>query len=365
MKKRALVSVISFLIAFTVANAQMRVVDALDKMPVSAASVFDASGNMVGFTTADGILSDVQPQAYPITLRCMGYEQLTIGEPGDKTWEMMPLFYELDELVVSQEKRTVMKQTFYVREYISLLANTDTVAILVERMANSFVPISKDAKFRGSSSLNILNSCMYARYKVMGKDSVAVDKDPEIPSMLSVMRLVEDEVEAPEHFKVEGSQAKPYEKKSKSGASLLYRQNSQSFTLVKDALAGKKEHSVSPWVLKLLGLSMNIQQLYTTQAYVVNEQGIYKPEDLIEAGLVMEAEGKGKILKKLFETGQPAVIRIMVELYIVDRDYYSNEEAKEEYRNNSAKIGFKIPDTVPSLNGATKKMVERAVAEGK
>ena len=284
MKKRALVSVISFLIAFTVANAQMRVVDALDKMPVSAASVFDASGNMVGFTTADGILSDVQPQAYPITLRCMGYEQLTIGEPGDKTWEMMPLFYELDELVVSQEKRTVMKQTFYVREYISLLANTDTVAILVERMANSFVPISKDAKFRGSSSLNILNSCMYARYKVMGKDSVAVDKDPEIPSMLSVMRLVEDEVEAPEHFKVEGSQAKPYEKKSKSGASLLYRQNSQSFTLVKDALAGKKEHSVSPWVLKLLGLSMNIQQLYTTQAYVVNEQGIYKPEDLIEAG---------------------------------------------------------------------------------
>ena len=55
----------------------------------------------------------------------------------------------------------------------------------------------------------------------------------------------------------------------------------------------------------------------------------------------------------------------MVELYIVDRDYYSNEEAKEEYRNNSAKIGFKIPDTVPSLNGATKKMVERAVAEGK
>ena len=365
MKKRALVSVISFLIAFTVANAQMRVVDALDKMPVSAASVFDASGNMVGFTTADGILSDVQPQAYPITLRCMGYEQLTIGEPGDKTWEMMPLFYELDELVVSQEKRTVMKQTFYVREYISLLANTDTVAILVERMANSFVPISKDAKFRGSSSLNILNSCMYARYKVMGKDSVAVDKDPEIPSMLSVMRLVEDEVEAPEHFKVEGSQAKPYEKKSKSGASLLYRQNSQSFTLVKDALAGKKEHSVSPWVLKLLGLSMNIQQLYTTQAYVVNEQGIYKPEDLIEAGLVMEAEGKGKILKKLFETGQPAVIRIMVELYIVDRDYYSNEEAKEEYRNNSAKIRFKIPDMVPSLNGATKKMVERAVAEGK
>ena len=365
MKKRLLVSVITFFIAVAATNAQTRIVDALDKMPVAAASVFDASGNMVGFTTNDGILSEVPLQAYPITLRCMGYEQLSIDQPGDKTREMMPVLYELDELVVPQEKRTVMKQTFYVREYISLLANTDTVAVLVERMANSFVPISEDAKFRGSSSLNILNSCMYARYKVMGKDSVAIDKDPGMPSMLSVMRLVEDEVEAPEHFKVEGSQAKPYEKKSKSGASLLYRQNSQSFTLVKDALAGKKEHSVSPWVLKLLGLSMNIQQLYTTQAYVVNEQGIYKPEDLIEAGFVMEAEGKGKIIRKLFETGQPAVIRTMIELYIVDRDYYTDAEAKEEYKNNSTKVEFRIPDIVPPLNGATKKLVERAIAEGK
>lgn len=365
MDKRALLSVISFLIAFTVANAQMRVVDALDKMPVSAASVFDASGNMVGFTTADGILSDVQPQAYPITLRCMGYEQLTIGEPGDKTWEMMPVLYELDELVVSQEKRTVMKQTFYVREYISMLAHTDTVTVLVERMANRFVPISKDAKYGGNSSLKILNSRMYARYKLMGKDSVAVDNDPEIPSMLSIMRLADDAIAAPEYFKADGSQAKTYEKPGKSGVSLLYRQNSQSFTVVEDMLAGKKEHNVSPWVFKLMGLSMDIRQLYTTQAYMVNEECIYKPEDMIEAGFVMESDGKGKILQKLFGTAHPAVIRIMVELYIVDRDYYSNDEAKEEYRNNSAKVGFKIPDTVPSLNGATKKMVERAVAEGK
>ena len=365
MMKRAIISIISLFMAFTAANAQMRVVDALDKMPVSAASAFDAEGNMVGYTNGDGVLSEIQASAYPITLRCMGYEQLTIDQPGDKTWEMMPLLYELDELVVSQEKRTVMKQTFYVREYISLMANTDTIAILVERMANSFVPITKDAKFRGSSSLNILNSRMYARYKMMGKDSVAVDKDPQAPSMLSIMGMVEDEVEAPEHFKVEGSQAKPYEKKGKSGVSILYRQNSHSFTMVKDGLADEKEHSVSPWVLKLLGLSMNIKQLYTTQAYVVKEDGIYKPEDLIEAGFVMEADGKGKIIRNLFETGDPAVIRTMIELYIVDRDYYTDAEAKEEYKNNRAKIEFKIPDIVPPLGGATKRLVERAMAESK
>ena len=365
MKRRILVSIATLLVVFVAANAQTRVVDALDKMPVSAASVFDAAGNMVGFTTNDGLLSDIQTQAYPLTIRCMGYEQLTIDQPGDKTWEMAPVLYELNELVVSQEKRTVMKQTFFVREYISLLSNTDTVAVLVERMANCFVPISKDAKFGGNSSLNILNSRMYARYKLADDDSVAVDNNPGIPTLLSVMRIVDDEIVAPEHFKEDGNQAKTYEESGKSGVSLLYRQNSQSFTLVKDALAGKKEHSVSPWVLKLFGLSMDIRQLYTTQAYVANDEGIYKPEDLIEAGFVMEADGKGKILRKLFGTEHPAVIRTMIEAYIVDRDYYSNEEAKKEYKNNSAKIEFRIPDTVPPLNGTTKKMVERAVAEGK
>ena len=365
MKKRAIISIIGLFMAFTAANAQMRVVDALDKMPVSAASVFDASGNMVGFTTNDGVLSEVDQQAYPITLRCMGYEQLTIDQPGDKTWEMMPVLYELEELVVEPVKRTVQKQTFYVREYISMLSNTDTITVLVERMANRFVPISEDARFGGNSSLKKLNSRLYLREKRENKDSLTVDSDPQIPSMLSLVGLQQDEIAAPEHFKGEGDQVKTYEQPGKSGVSLLYRQNSHSFTVVEDMLAGKKEHSKSLWVSKLMGLSMNINQLYTTLGYIANEEGIYQPADLMEAGFVMEADAKGKLMRRVFKAENPAVIRIMVELYVVDRDYLSNDEAREQYKNNNDKIEFLIPDSVPPLNGATKRLVERAMAEGK
>ena len=79
---RIYILAICFMCAFISANAQVRVVDALDSMPVSAASAFDAKGNMVGYTKGDGVLSEIKASAYPITLRCMGYEQLVIGRKG-------------------------------------------------------------------------------------------------------------------------------------------------------------------------------------------------------------------------------------------------------------------------------------------
>jgi hypothetical protein len=55
----------------------------------------------------------------------------------------------------------------------------------------------------------------------------------------------------------------------------------------------------------------------------------------------------------------------MVEMYVVDRDYLSKEEAKKEYKNKPTNVKFVIPSTVPPLNEATQRLVERAKAEVK
>lgn len=55
----------------------------------------------------------------------------------------------------------------------------------------------------------------------------------------------------------------------------------------------------------------------------------------------------------------------MVEMYIVDRDYFTKEEAKAAYKNKPTDVKFEIPSTVPPLNEATLRMVERANAEAK
>ena len=143
------------------------------------------------------------------------------------------------------------------------------------------------------------------------------------------------------------------------------KQNDRTFTVIKDGLADTKEHKVSPWELKLLGFTIECNQLYLTHAYRVNDKGVYQPKDLQEASIVMEAEGRGKYFRKMLESDKPIIIRAMIEYYVVDVDYLSKEEAKDEYKNKPAGVKFVIPSTVPPLNEATRRLVERAKAEAK
>ena len=363
--KRIYTLIIGLLLFCASADAQKRVVDAASQLPVAAASIFDAVGNMVGFTWNDGEFSNVPESAYPITLRCIGYEQMVIERPEDKTWEMTPMAYELEEVVIVPVKRNVLKQTFYVREYFSMSNETDTVSFFNEHMADRFVPTSKDAKFRGSSSLRILESRQYAHYQLFGQDSIDVDPEELFPSMVTIFEPIDKEVTAPETFKEPGNAAKLYEEPGKSGMELIKKQNDQTFTIILDGLADTKEHKMSPWQLKLIGCTMEFNQLYFTQAYRVNEKGVYLPKDLLEASFVMQADGRGKFLRMALKSDKPIVIRSMVEYYVVDRDYLSKEEAKEEYKNKPTTVKFVIPYTVPPLNEATKRLVERANAEAK
>ena len=130
-----------------------------------------------------------------------------------------------------------------------------------------------------------------------------------------------------------------------------------------DVLADTKDHKISPWPLKLIGFTMEINQGYVTQAYRVHDKDVYQPKDLLEACIVIQADGRGKYIRKALKSDKPIIIRCLNELYIVDRDYLSKEEAKEEYKNKPTDVKFVIPSTVPPLNEATRRMVERAKAE--
>ena len=363
--KRVLFLVISILLFCVSADAQKRVIDAVDHSPVAAASIFDATGNMVGFTWSDGEFSEIPESAYPITVRCMGYEMLIIERPEDKTWEMTPMAYELEEVLIVPVKRNILKQTFYVREYFSMSSETDTVTLFTEHMADRFIPASKDAKFSGNSSLRILESHQYSHYQLFGQDSISTDPETLFPSMVTIFEPVDKEIPTPKSFKESGNAAKLYEEPGKSGVSIIIKQNDQTFTISVDGLADTKEHKISPWPLKLLGFTMEFNQVFVTQAYRVNDKGVYQPKDLLEASFVMQADGRGKYLRKVLKSDKPIVIRSMVELYIVDRDYLSKEEAKEEYKNKPTNVKFVIPSTVPPLNEATRRLVERANAEAK
>ena len=363
--KHPFIILISVLLFWNSVNAQERVIDATDHTPVSAASIFDAAGNMVGFTWNDGEFSEIPVSAYPVTIRCMGYEQLVIQRPENKAWEMTPIAYELEEVVIVPVKRNIQKQTFYVREYLSLSSETDTVTYFSEYMADRFVPTSKDAKFSGDSKFRILESRQYAHYQLFGEDSITTDPETPFPSMATFFEPIDKEVVLPKSFKEQEGDNKLYEETGKSGKSLIIKQNDRTFSYSVDVLADTKEHKISPWELKLLGFTMEINEAYITQAYRVNDKGIYLPKDLQEASIVIQADGRGKYIRKALKSDKPIIIRCLDEWYVVDREYLSKEEAKDEYKHKPTDVKFVIPSTVPPLNEATRRMVERAKAEAK
>ena len=232
-------------------------------------------------------------------------------------------------------------------------------------MADRFVLTSKDAKFGGKSKLRLLESRQYGHYLLFGQDSITTDPESMFPSMATIFEPIDKEIPVPKSFKEQENATKFHEVPGKSGMELIAKQNDQTFTISMDALADTKDHKISPWPLKLLGCTMEFNQLYITQAYRVNEKGVYLPNDLLEASFVMQADGKGKFLRMALKSDKPIVIRSLIELYIVDRDYLSKEEAKAAYKNKPTDVKFMVPSTVPPLNEATRRLVERANAEAK
>ena len=363
--KRFLILVISILSFALHTDAQERLVDATDNTPIAFASIFDSTGNVVGFTSNEGDFSKIPASSYPISLRCIGYEQLVIERPANKVWKMTPITYNLKEVVVVPVKRNILKQTFYIREYFSLNSESDTVTFFIEHMAHRFVPTSKDAKFGGDTSLRILNSRSYSRFQISDKDIVNFDTKAKFPSMTSICDLKDKDIMAPESFKESGNTNKVYKKSSKSGPSLIQRQNAQVFTSVEDLLAGKKDHSKSIWLLKLVGFDIEFNEFNIKHVYRANNEGIYPPKDLLEANLTMQADGKGKKIRRILNSEKPVIIRASVELYTVGEEFLSKEEAKEEYEKQPSYVKYVIPANVPALNKATQQLVDRAKAEAK
>jgi hypothetical protein len=238
----------------------------------------------------------------------------------------------------------------------------DTVTHFVEEMAYRYVPATEDAKINIGNQIHNAGSRSFSQHKVGNIDSVAHEENSKSFFMTSTLTKLSSK-EILVHESLKNDSTGYYEKKGKSGLALVQRLSNGVFTFKEDLLADKKNHTLSPWPLKLLGFTLEINQFYTTNAFSINEDGKYYPKDLLEAGFMMEAEGRGKYIRMALDSKTPVTVRTMTEIYVVDRDFLTLEEAKEESAKEAPKMDFMIPSNVPALNEATRRLVERAKAK--
>ena len=251
-----------------------------------------------------------------------------------------------------------MKQTFYVREYFTISSETDTITHFLEHMCARYVPASKQVKFK-KNDLRFRNTRCYKYYQIGDQDSVAVSNKPGSKVFLGLIET--EEVDASESFKGQMGVNRVYEEKGKSGILHSRKQNERIFTEYKDGLADKKGHIAHlPFMLNMMGLSMDVHQAYITHVYKANDASVYQPKDLIQASVVVEILGKGKLLRQMVNSDVPVKINFSIEYYVVSREYISKEQAKAEYKAKALKVPFEIPASVPQLSEATRKIIKRA-----
>lgn len=333
------------------------VVDASDCTPLPAASVFNADGVMVAMTDADGVFE----QGGAVTVRCLGYVPASLSGAAD-TLRMEPAPYELDELAVRPADRDVMRMVCYVREYMGVGTDSASFAVYADYMVDYMLPLKKLKKFKGRNHPRVLVSRNIKKTVRPGvPDSLEVNSDVSDLSWLQLAAVPAERDGSPRMLpdSLRG-RCGTDSTAGKYGLLRAVRVTPERVTIHIDPLADCKDHCMSPWIFKLLGMTIDFNVLCMHDAYKPNPRGELRPEDLIMSTLTMEATGRGKWIKKAFGSKDPVRMRSYFEVYPVELTYHDVEEARALEKEVPATDGFTVPDHAMQLDAATLDMIEKS-----
>lgn len=355
---RSFILAICLLIAYaTFAQRTVRVVDSSDRLPLAAATVFSANGSIIGLTDDNGTFTAASDNVYPLTVRYLGYDAAKVGKDATVV-EMSPSSLTLGEITVTPADRPVMHVTFYVREYASGATPTDTMIFFNEHMADTFVStIEKVKGFKEQSHPRFLSSNLYTRLAdSSGLDSCFVpDKrnndlcfDMLLNIPYSKARIDVDSLTDVYRDSVVGKYGLQKTLKLQNG--ILY--------LHKDALADYEGHKYSPSILKLLGMTADFTDISVSMAYRANDSGEFDSANALLYTLAIKLTGRGRLFKHYFNThGNPIDIYNYYELYPVDIQYLTVEEAKQMQKNPPRPAVIPSPNA-PALDAPYQRIVD-------
>lgn len=326
-----------------------------DNEIIAGATVISGSGMILGVTDDNGCLPHVSSKDYPLIIRSLGYKEQTVTAQGDTIW-MASENYSLPEVSVVSGERPITRVISYVREYSTGATSTDTIQMFSEYMVQSFHITGKKVKGykKGDRKIKPLSTRQYARYANAKCDSVFIpDKNEEPFYLLSFAKLISE---------VPGSYNEPTKIRNgaysdtiagKYGPKLIVAKNKDCYTVRKDALADFQGHRFSPWILKILGASMDITQLSQTLGFVPNDSGKYTVLDFISGAYNSHIQAKGKWLRKMFGAKEEVEMDCYVELYPVSVTFHTVSEYKE-LREDKSELPFAIMENIPpTLPSAT------------
>lgn len=347
--KRVLLVLIT-LLALASSRATV-VLDATDGQPIVAATIMNSEGHVLGLTDARGQVPVDYLSQLPLTIRTMGYESAAVTAESD-TILLAPSVYELPDLEVSSADRNVVRLVFFVRQYTSLTGDTKQITQVSESMVDFFIPIRKAKKIDGTAELRVLFQ-RSASHTVWadGRDSLQCPATEDLSFLNSLVTIDSAQVPEPQSFALisHDSIACDTMWSKHIYPHQIFRRTPVGYFVTVDALAKQKNHRFSPWYFKLLGLTVDINELMATYVFAPTTRTLHRRDELTSMSHSLQIDCRGKWFKRAMDSDAPVDMRSWAEFYLVDRTYLPDTEARELMRDKEAEYPLTIPADVPPL----------------
>ncbi len=334
------------------------ILDSSDNTPLVRTPVFNSSGTMLGLTNERGFIR-IENSQYPIKIKSLGYEDYISQSKADTIW-MLPAVYQLDALTVIPVERPVMRVVSYMREYMSITNEDDTIMSFTEYTADVFIPVKKVKKFKARKQPRILASRTVKR-KIDKDGQDSIYKSEYTEDNISWASLLEFP-DKPFLIKplTDGLNTRIDTIAGKYSIAELKKVTPDHASVQTDLLADFKNHSVTPLVFKLLGLTMDIVEMQSNWIFRPTITGEYSVTDIISGTFSFKINCKGKWLKKALDSKKDVTAYGYFEIYPVRSEFLTVEEAKAMIKDDSMTEKLVVSPYAPPLDPSVEAIVEIA-----
>ncbi len=361
MSRIAVIVLVAFYLSILKIEGQTRhivIADSTTHKPLPSASIFDRHGNTLGISKSNGTMPYIQPEAYPITIRYLGFKEATVHEACSDTVFLQENISELPEVVVESRQHKVLHMLAYVREYSNLTTYTDSIFLFREKMVDFMLPSDRKMKFKGWSNPRVISCKSYYRFKDRnGLDSVSdrsgyhfswsdwigIPQSKHLPLGLSNVDNGADTISG------------------KYGVTEIWSRKSDRVTVNVNVLADTTSRR---WVPNLAGFFRNeldfehFKVKYNYRDVVTDS---LSPLDLTGFSFNIESNGRGHDMFRFHRFDQPFYVSTYAEVYMLDKEYITVKEARkwEDRKFDTDEIGILEPAEAPELRPEITELVAR------
>lgn len=328
------------------------VADSITRAPLAYASVFDRKGRFAGTTDRNGHIAYVSPADYPVTVRYMGYTQLTVPYPAADSLFMQENRWELPEVVVVESRQKKMLHILaYTREYSTLSTYTDTVSLFREKMVDFMLPDNCDTRrHKGWSRPRVVASRSYYHFtNAAGLDSVSDRCNHHFTwadwvGVLPTITLSD---------RIAGATAATDTVRGRYSPSQIWARNGDRLSIDIDVLADTTGRrwvpGISPFMMRD---DVSFEQFRLRLNYSNVAGNSVSPADLNGYSFNIESRGRGHRMFKFNRSDEPFFVTTYTEVYIIDKEYIPESEAKKWETLQATETAIVRPPEAPALQAA-------------